>query len=188
MQMCVNVRACMCWRPQGNVAVLTRERDDLSKKLYFAEFARDQTKAAKELAADQMIKARCVAVARLMPAVMGWWGMTFGHIAILCYLLAIVLIHTLHLSKTPRPCATCGSHPALASIRPLAPPSSPNAACSQALKEERVRKQHTPVRTASLPMGGRGAAAAAAAAAAGGGDGSALKPWQRSSSQPAKKW
>lgn len=45
---------------QADVQALTRERDDLSKKLYWAEMARDQTKAAKALAAEDAIKARCV--------------------------------------------------------------------------------------------------------------------------------
>jgi hypothetical protein len=40
------------------VSKLTRDRDDLKKELYWAEMARDQTKAAKALAAEDAIKAR----------------------------------------------------------------------------------------------------------------------------------
>jgi len=47
---------------QADVQALTRECDDLSKKLYWAEMARDQTKAAKALAAEDAIKARWACV------------------------------------------------------------------------------------------------------------------------------
>jgi hypothetical protein len=42
------------------VSKLTHEQDELSKRLYWAEIARDQTKAAKEIATEDAIKARCV--------------------------------------------------------------------------------------------------------------------------------
>jgi hypothetical protein len=41
------------------VSKLTQERDELSKKVYWAEMARDQTKAAKEIATEDALKARC---------------------------------------------------------------------------------------------------------------------------------
>jgi hypothetical protein len=60
---------------QAAVSRLTRDCDELSKKLYWAELARDQTKAAKELAAEDMIKSRWVCVGG------GVWAWACGCVA-----------------------------------------------------------------------------------------------------------
>lgn len=43
---------------QAGLAAVTQERDDLAKKLYWAEIARDQHQSAKALAAADAIAAR----------------------------------------------------------------------------------------------------------------------------------
>ena len=63
-------RVCAVYVLQANVATLTRERDELAKNLFFAEFARDQTKAAQQLARNDMVKARCDGI--------GWWTCVCG--------------------------------------------------------------------------------------------------------------
>jgi hypothetical protein len=49
---------------QAEVSGLRCQRDDLEKKLYWAEMSRDQTRAAKEMAAEDALKARCAGLLR----------------------------------------------------------------------------------------------------------------------------